>query len=88
MADKFQRHGLSRNGPGLGPVDFALSDSVDLVTPLRQLVILAAGDVRFTGSNGVTVTKSYPAGFTLDCQITRVHVTGTTVPIANLLGIE
>jgi len=66
------------SGPGFGMFAITPSDTVDLAVGARSLYITVAGDVKFNGFDGKTVTVTVPANYTLACRVTRVFATGTT----------
>jgi hypothetical protein len=54
------------------------SDTTDLTSTSRSLLIGEAGDIRVTTVGGETVTFPVVAGQLLPLMVTRVHATGTT----------
>lgn len=78
MSDKFATYGLHINGPGLGPTPDNVAHATNpLAVPIRSILILTDGDLRFTGRNGLEDTWPVTAGTQLDIQITHIH-TDTT----------
>lgn len=71
------------------------SDTDLLSPPAKMIVILAAGDLKFTDTEGNTVTATFPpqtAGgaypFVLPCRISKVFDTGTTLTDAQMIGLH
>lgn len=77
------------SSPGLDSVPITPNDSADILGgPIRQLEILAAGDVCFVGTDGVTDTWPCVERDSIPIRITLVKATGTTVPLGKLKGIR
>ena len=85
LQGSFEGLGLGLTCPSLGPLPMPTDDTVDLNPSWRGFIVLQAGDVTFTGLNGRTETKSFPAGFTIDMMITRIALATTT---AEIMGLE
>lgn len=67
------------------PFSITPSDSVDLATPIRALIISAGGTVKITKLDGVTTdTLTLPAG-QFAIKVRRIWATGTTA--TGLTGI-
>lgn len=79
MADPFPIQGVNFNGPSLGMFAITPSDSVDLPSPIRAIVVGdAAGTIAAVGVDGVTRTSgTLPQGL-YAVLIRRVLATGTT----------
>lgn len=82
---RFKGMGTSVSEPSLGPIPMPADDTVDLDPTWRGFVVEQAGIVRFTGRNGETMQRSFPAGFTMDMWITRIDLTAST---AIIFGLE
>jgi hypothetical protein len=65
-------------GVGRGMALLTPSDVADLATTARSLYVTVAGDVRFKGLDGNTVTVTVPANFILPVAVNRLFATGTT----------
>lgn len=59
--------------------------------PFVGLMVLAAGDVKFTSVSGDTDTWTIPSGalpYKMDVAVSRVWSTGTTVSAGNVKGLK
>lgn len=59
--------------------------------PFVGLMVLAAGDVKFTAINGETDTWTIPTAalpYKMDIAVLRVWDTGTTVSAGNVKGLK
>lgn len=57
--------------------DVTPSDSTDLATPCRALMINVGGTIRLTRQDGTVVNLTVPSGL-FPGYVVRVHATGTT----------
>lgn len=64
--------------PGSGSASVTPSNSTDLAQVARSLYVTVAGDVTFTGLDGVDSVWTVPANFIIPVAMTRVKSTGTT----------
>jgi hypothetical protein len=83
MSNSYEAYGRPVvTGPPLNAVDLTalLSDTVDLPRPMRVQVRGTAGNVRFVpaGSGATVLTLALAAKEFVECQVIRVHATGTT----------
>lgn len=76
----------------LGSVVVARHDAdEDPKGPFIGLMVLAAGDVKFTAVNNETDTWTIPVGalpYKMDVAVSRVWNTGTTVSAGNVKGLQ
>lgn len=77
---------LSSDYSGRGSFPVTGNDATDLASFIRSLYVTGAGDVKFTGLDGVTDTWTCPANFVIPVAMTRVWATGTTA--TGLKGIK
>lgn len=66
------------HSPGQGSIAVTPSDSADLAQLAFSLYVTVAGDVCFTGADGVDATWTVPANFVIPVVVKRVKSTGTT----------
>jgi hypothetical protein len=71
------------------------SDTAEYSPPLKGIIILAAGDLKFDDVEGNTVTRTFVAAasggaypYTLELHIRRVYDTGTTLTDAQMIGLH
>ena len=72
--------------PAMGAysLDSSFSDTVDLPTSVRSILVGTAGNLKVDMANGDTVTLPVYVGI-LDFAIKRVYLTGTTA--SNVIGM-
>lgn len=78
MADNFDQHANSLDGPAKNAVAITPDDDNDLATSTRGLYVGVSGDVKVTLVGGVTVTfGALAAGVVHPLRVQRVHSTDT-----------
>lgn len=69
---------MSGSEPGTGSFTLTKSDATVYSPPLRSLYVTGAGDVHFTGADGVEDTWTVSDNTTIPVMMTKVFDTGTT----------
>lgn len=77
MADPFSGFSANPTHPAIHAANVVPSDSTDLATVPRALLIGVAGDLAIITKGGETLTIPVPVGL-LPLSVTRVKSTGTT----------
>ena len=78
MTDKFKSDQVGLSTPPVNAAEITPSDTVDLQTASRCLIVATTGTVRVTTVNGDTVTLFVAAGITFPVRVSRIWSTGTT----------
>ena len=77
--DPFGPYSNGAAGSALASFVVEPSDTTDLPSVVRAVVLGTAGTVRWRGRDGsINNTAPLPAGFILPIQAVRIHATGTS----------